>query len=508
MTTELEKEITVDELRKHFEDPKWRINNLYYIKNKEGKKVLFKMNAVQEFIYDNLWYFNIIPKARQLGVTTFFAIMYFDQVLFGKNITAGIIAHRQEDMKKIFKHKIRFAWDNLHPWLKAKIGEPDIDSAHEMSFKNGSTIFVTMTTRSGTVQFLHISEFGYICQKYPEKADEIVTGAINSVEIGQMVSIESTAAGQEGNFYDFCMDAERERKEGKDLTPLDFKIFFFAWFLDPNYRLEADITFTKEQLDYFNELEMKDGIKLDTEQKNWYVKKKKTQKNKMFSEYPSTLAEAFRTSVEGSYYKAEMELVYTQNRITIVPHDPMVEVETFWDLGMNDYNVALLVQSKGDQIRFIDMYWNRGEKLAHYYNWLQEQREKFGYRYGRHFFPHDIEVKELGTGISRREVLYKLGMRNIITGKKMGVNEGIDKVRTLFPRFRFDEERCQKLYESLFNYKQDFDKKLGVFKDKPKHDENSHFADPVRLLAQEYREKINMRDYDGNKVETEQAFFG
>ena len=163
-------------------------------------------------------------------------------MLFSENKTAGIIAHRQEDMKKIFRNKIKFAWDNLHPWLKAKIGEPNTDSANEMSFQNGSVIFVSMTTRSGTIQFLHISEFGYICQKFPDKAEEIVTGAINSVEKGQMVSIESTAAGQEGYFYNFCMDAERLRKEGRQLTPFDFKIFFFPWYVDPTYSLEAHFT--------------------------------------------------------------------------------------------------------------------------------------------------------------------------------------------------------------------------------------------------------------------------
>ena len=201
--------ITAEEIQRHLEDRAWRLRNLYYIKDENGKKVLFKPNIVQKFIHDNIWFFTIVPKARQLGVTTFFCILYFDQILFSENKTAGIIAHRQDDMKKIFRSKIRFAWDNLHPWLKHYIGQPDTESAYEMSFPNGSNIFVSMTTRSGTVQFLHISEFGYICQKFPEKAEEIVTGAINSVHPGNMVSIESTAAGREGHFYNFCMDADK-----------------------------------------------------------------------------------------------------------------------------------------------------------------------------------------------------------------------------------------------------------------------------------------------------------
>lgn len=508
MTTQAKKQITVKELQEKLSDPKWRINNLYYIKNEKGEKVLFKMNPVQEFLYDNLWFFNIVPKARQLGITTFFTIMYFDQVLFGKNITAGIIAQRQEDMKKIFRSKIRFAWDHLHPWLKDQIGEPDTDSANELSFPNGSVIFVTMSTRSGTVQFLHISEFGYTCQKYPEKAEEIVTGAINSVHAEGMVSIESTAAGREGYFYDFCMDAERARKEGRELSPLDFKIFFFPWYLDDRYFLEGDFTFSKEQNDYFLMLQEKHGIQLTKEQRNWYVKKQKTQRAKMFSEFPSTLDEAFQANVEGAYYTREMEKVYLENRIRPLPLEPMLPVESWWDLGMNDFNVIVLTQTKGDQIRFINMYWNRGQPLSHYYDWLKEQKDNFNYRYTRHHFPHDIEVKELGTGVSRRETLYKLGLRNMMVGKKMPIVDGIDRVRILFPRFVFDEERCAKLYESLFNYRKDFDHKLGVFKDRPRHDENSHFADPVRLLGQDWKEYgHSLHDDNQIKGSQDQSFF-
>ena len=124
--------IEISKLQETVGNRKWRLNNLYYVKDENGNKVLFKMNKVQEYLHDNLWFFNIVPKARQLGITTFFAILYLDQVLFSKNKTAGIIAHRQEDMKKIFKNKIKFAWDNLHPWLKAQIGEPDTNTANEL----------------------------------------------------------------------------------------------------------------------------------------------------------------------------------------------------------------------------------------------------------------------------------------------------------------------------------------------------------------------------------------
>lgn len=500
--------LTVEDIVKNMGDRWWRLNNLYYIKDENGNKVLFKpeLREAQKILHDNFWYFTIVPKARQLGITTFYSILYFDAILFSENKTAGIIAHRQEDMKKIFRNKIKFAWDNLHPWLKKYIGEPDTNSAYELVFPNGGSIFVSMSTRSGTVQYLHISEFGYTCAKAPDKAEEIVTGAINSVHSGNVVSIESTAAGKEGYFYEFSMEAERNRKEGKTLTPMDWKIFFFPWWIDPKYSLEGNITLTKEDKDYFSLLETKHGIKLSAGQKAWYVKKRAMMRDKMMQEYPSTLDEAFQASIEGAFYQREMAKVYLENRIKPIPHDSTATVDTWWDLGMNDFTVILFTQTIGGQIRFIDMYWNRGMSLAHYYDILAQKKENLGYRYGFNNFPHDLEVKELGAGISRKQTLWDMGMRNMRVGTKVPISDGIERVRQLFNRFYFDEEKCQRLHEALFNYRREFDDKMGVFKDKPRHDDNSHFADPVRLMGELWKETTFLMQ-TSNEKEYEQSFF-
>lgn len=500
--------IEIETLKEKLGDRKWRLNNLYFVKDENGNKVLFKMNPVQEALHDNLWFFNIVPKARQLGITTFFAILYLDQVLFSQNKTAGIVAHRQEDMKKIFKNKIRFAWDNLHPWLRAKIGEPNTDSANELTWPapHGGSIFVSMTTRGGTVQFLHISEFGYICQRFPDKAEEIVTGAINSVHSGNMVSIESTAAGREGYFYDFCMEAEKNKKENRTLTEMDWKLFFFPWYLDERYTLpNADFLFTSEDNVYFKSLKEKYKIDLTDGQKRWYVKKKQLNKDKVYAEFPSTLDEAFSVSAEGSYYAKEMSKVYQERRIQVLPYDPAVKVDTFWDLGVNDFMVIIFAQTVGATIRIIDLYYNHGEGLAHYVKVMEEKK----YRYGKHVFPHDINVKDMSTGFTRKQKLYELGLTNVIVAPKLGIEDGIERVRAIFPRFYFDEEKTLKLYEALGNYRKEWDAKLGVFKDTARHDENSHFADAVRTMGVVWREELNLStdEQDYYNKETEQSFF-
>jgi len=512
MTTEIEQKAAYEELKEKLSDREWRLNNLYYIKDKNGNKVVFKMNEVQKDLYKNLWFFNIVPKARQLGVTTFFCIFYLDQILFSNNKTCTIIAHREQDMKKIFRNKIRFAWDHLPEWLKAELGSPDTNTANQLTFQNGSSISVSLSSRSDTVQYLHISEFGYICAKFPEKAEEIVTGAINAVHQGNFVSIESTAAGQEGYFHKFCMDAERREKEGRDLSPTQFKLHFYAWYNDEAYKSDpSKVTVTKEHKDYFNMLKTGHGVRLTDEQKAWYIGKAEVNGEKMYQEYPSTLQEAFQVSLEGVYFKKEMDKMYLQNRVTRVPHDPMLPVDVFWDLGMNDFNVLLLTQFKNKEIRFIDMHHNSGEGLAYYYNWLVKQRDDKEYRYRMNYVPHDIAVRELGTGVSRLETLYQLGMRNVKVGGKMPVQDGINRMRAIFPKFWIDAENCERLATALFNYRREFDHKLGVTKNKPRHDENSHFVDPVRLLAQEYREPAagyELYGKDINEEEVEQSFYG
>lgn len=430
---------------------------------------------------ENLWFFLVILKARQLGMTTFFCILYLDQVLFNANKTAGIIAHRKEDAEKFFDDKVKFAWDNLSPMLQEHLGPPNTDSAKELSFPNGSKIFVSTSTRGGTLQYLHLSEFGKVCAQYPQKAKEIVTGAINSVEQGCFVTIESTAEGRSGYFFDYCQDAQQAVKDKRLLSPMEFRFFFFPWWKNPEYRLKGNFPINKEFVEYFDNLEKLHGVdKLDDEQKRWYIVKKKNNGEDMYREYPSTADEAFMASIEGAYFASQMGKVYEDQRIRNVPYDARYTVDTWWDLGMNDTNTILFTQSVGNEIRFIDCYGNSGEGLAHYVNVLKER----GYVYGQHNFPHDVDVRNLDAeGKSRRQTLVDLQVRNIrVIEKTKSVNDDIEGIRKIFSRFYFDESKTAPLVEGLNNYKKEWDDKLGEFKNFPRHDKHSHWVDPMRIL--------------------------
>lgn len=497
--------IDIETLKAHLSDRRWRISNLYFIRDKKGKKVQFRPNATQLYMLDNLWFMNIIVKARQLGLTTFFTIFYLDQVLWSKNKMAGIIAHREEDMKRIFRDKILFALKHLHPWLKDLVGEPVVQTASELVFKNGSNIFVSMSTRGGTPNFLHISEYGYICAHDPAKADEILHGAINSVDAGQMVSIESTAEGREGHFYRLLMEAEKKRKAGRHLTELDFKSFFFPWWMDPLYTLSDNVPvlIDDEMKAYFDVLKNLHQIKLTKGQQSWYVKKKETVGDGIFEQYPSIIEECFMVQIKGAYFANEMSKVYEQNRVGFFPIDTKYEVNVAWDLGMNDANALTFYQEIGEEIRFVDYYENSGFGLEHYVNIIREKK----FRIGKNILPHDVAVRDLSTGISREQFLWDLGLTNIYVMSKIGLMEGIEKVRKLFPKFRFNEATTTKLVAGLQNYRRDFNKKLGVEMDQPRHDENSHRADTVRMIALDYTERVfNAYGEENTDVNT-QSFF-
>ncbi len=202
-------------LEAHLGDPHWRLNNLYTIIDKLGEKRIFRFNWAQAELFRSLWHRNVILKARQLGITTFLCLFFLDKCLFRPHTAAGIIAHTREDAEYIFK-RIKFAYDQLPDILKGA-RPATVDSARELVFNNASSIRVGTSMRSSTLQYLHISEFGKICAHFPDKAREIVSGSLNTLDSRQYAFIESTAEGREGYFYDLCKGAEALQVSHQDL---------------------------------------------------------------------------------------------------------------------------------------------------------------------------------------------------------------------------------------------------------------------------------------------------
>jgi len=220
---------------KRLADPYWRLSNLYFVIDKHGSKVRFTPNWAQQELLKNLWFCSVILKSRQVGVSTLICLLFLDRCLFNSNLAAGIICHTREDSEHLFK-RIKFAYDCLPESIKSA-RPATIDSARELVFNNGSSLRVGTSMRGSTLQYLHISEFGKICAKFPDKANEIITGSLNTIAPGQYVFIESTAEGREGHFYEMCKQAKALADQEKELSKLDFKFHFFPWWREPEYRI-------------------------------------------------------------------------------------------------------------------------------------------------------------------------------------------------------------------------------------------------------------------------------
>jgi len=219
-----------------------------------------------------------------LGFTTNTCIDGLDDALFKRNFTVVIIAHEKEAVLKIFK-KIRVAWENFPEELKSGLGyKASTDSANELSFNNGSSIRVALSSRADTVNRLHVSEFGKICKKYPSKAEEIITGAIPSVPMGGRIDIESTAEGDYGYFHDMFWEAWGRTP----IVKTQFKGFFFPWTTDPTYVVKEPVAI--DMRDYQEEHNLTD------DQIRWYIVMRNELKKKMLQEYPTTPEEAFESS--------------------------------------------------------------------------------------------------------------------------------------------------------------------------------------------------------------------
>lgn len=181
---------------------------------------------------------------------------------------------------------------------------------------------------------------------------------------------------------------------------------------------------------------------------------------------------------DGAVYKAEFERIRKEGRIATVPCDPAAQVHTVWDLGVGDATVIWFVQIAGREVRVIDYYEATGEGLPHYARILQER----GYLYGKHFAPHDIAVRELGSGMSRIETAKKLGI-NFEIVKNVLIEDGIEAARQVLLTCWFDKIKCERGLVCLQNYRREYNDKMGEFKARPVHDWASHAADGFRYLA-------------------------
>lgn len=502
------------EIDRLLSDRTWRLNHLYWIIDKDGRKQRFSMNWAQEDLYVNLHHRNDILKVRQLGISTFVAVLELDAALFTPNITCGVIDRTRPEAEKKMD-KMQFAFNHLdylppepteEDRLITFIGKMIKDemkgttfTKSDINFPNNSIVYAGTSLRGGTLQILHISELGSIAAHDPKKASEIMTGGFNTVSKNGIIIKESThEGGQYGLNYSLTVAAMD--LVGKPLTPLDFRFFFFSWIRQHEYRLEGcKPSNDREMTKYFTSLEKDYSITLDDEQKAWYESMARTQGYLMRQEYPTVPDEALNPIAAGTIFGSQINHLRELGRLTSeFEADIFTPVYAAWDIGVADFMSIWLIQPGQDgKFYFLDNVTANGLTLDWYIAELRKREARDGYHIKDCLLPHDCENRVPG-GTSFLASLERAGFSCLRIPCTRDRWASIDATRRLL-RYAVIHARCsEKTYvpnikegylsgvDALSNYKTAPPGTNGTLKTAPLHDVCSHASDALRTFSEAY----------------------
>lgn len=187
---------------------------------------------------------------------------------------------------------------------------------------------------------------------------------------------------------------------------------------------------------------------------------------------------SFTMGIEGSYYAKYLDRMRVKGQIGTVGWESGFKVHTAWDLGVRDATTIIFFQTIGQTVRIIDCYENSKVGLDHYAKILEQKP----YVYGKHIAPHDIRVKEFGSGLTRIEKARQLGIAFTVA-PDLSIEDGIEAVRSALSKIWIDEMACAPLLKAIENYRQEYDARRKVYKNHPLHDWSSHWADCLRYLC-------------------------
>ncbi len=503
----------------------WRLNNLYTVVDKFGIERTFTMNWSQLVVYahQRIHPRLIILKSRQQGISTLELVEAFDDTVFTKNVTSGLMAQDQDAASALLE-RVKFIWDRFDSNIKTFLNRAIVkDNAGAFTFNNGSNLIVATSFRSRVLQRLHISEFGKIANLYPKKAKETKTGSLQAIHRGKPVAIESTAEG-ENIFKDMWDDAVNLKlgvlpsanlpeelsmfqkmwdplhlhKFKYELAAKDFMPVFLSWLNDPNCIEPVPQAATDKQLDYFQTVEAQTGLKISLEQRNFWIVQYRELGESIYQEYPSTPEEAFLASKDGTFYaKKYIENVIHKNQKKASLYDPNLPVYVAMDLGRNDSNVLIFFQYWEDEydlgsLRIVGEYVNSGEGLRHYANYLKDAIVLGkGWSIKEVALPHDAIVVDLSAegGETRQDLLESYGVKPTVLLSKASKQAGIEAVRSMLPNVWIDST-CAYMEGCFLKYSKAWNDNLGTFKNDDIHDDWSHGADAIRYMVQYVNEYL------------------
>jgi len=389
----------------------------------------YKPRKHQKEVHDKLKRFNVLVCHRRFGKT----VLCINEIL-KKAMQNTLPRPRYYYLAPTYSMAKRTAWD----YLKEYTGVLPNVTYHETELRadlpNGARIQLLGCERPDSLRGLYIDGviLDEVAQMPPRLWTEIIRPALSDRE-GWMVAI-GTPQGHNAFFdlYDYANHQE-------------------GWYAK---------TFKSSETGIISDLELNEAKHLMPDEV-----------------YEAEFECSFDSAALGSIYAKGLTKAEEDGRITKVPYETGIKVNTFWDLGMQDKTAIWFVQIKGSAFHIIDYYENSGESLEFYASVLDEKK----YLYDTHYLPHDANVRELGTGVSRVETAQSLGMRTSIV-PKLSIDDGINAVRMILSRCWFDHEKCKDGLDALRQYRWAVSDK-GEVKNRPEHSWCSHAADAFRYFA-------------------------
>ena len=408
-------------------------------------KIPYKPRDLQGEMHESVKRLNVLVMHRRFGKTVW-AVNH----LIKHCLTCELPRPRVAFVAPTFTQAKRIAWDYVKYYAGVIPGVSFNETELRVDFPNGGRVMLLSAENPDSLRgiYLDLCVFDEFGMQNPRVWNEVVRPALSDRQGGAVFL--GTPAGH-NHFYDVLEQAKSETENGSD-----------QWFYKVVKASESKLV--KEE-----ELEAAKSM-MTPEQ------------------YEQEFECSFTAAIIGAYYGKLLAEADEQNRVTKVPYDPAYPVHTAWDLGINDCTAIWFAQVfRGGAVHVIDYYENSGVGLDHYAEVLRRK----DYHWGDHLAPHDIEVRELGSGKSRLETAFTLGIRFRVI-PKMKIVDGINAARMLLPKCYFDKEKTVEGLEMLRQYRQEFDEKRKVFRDHPRHDYTSHSADAFRYLAVGMENKQNM----------------
>lgn len=489
----------------------WRLDNLYTISDKDGKRAIMRLNHAQHKVLEKYKHNKkIILKSRQQGISTLFLAYYLDDCIFKPGYSAGIQSYGQDEADKLSK-RAELMWNELDQNIKELLGIKLVsNNSKGMTFSNGSVLKIG-NFRGDTLQGLHVSELGKIAKKYPEKAKELKTGAFQAVSVENKITIESTAEGKTGLFFNMWQIATTRAASTQPLTPLDFQPIFLSWMEDPDCQLHYEYPISEEVEKYAEKIRDELGVILNQHQLWWLAAKMAELGDDFNQEYPATPEMAFASQVEGMYFRKQYLKLLNSTRISKAAYNPAYGVNVSFDLGINDENVMLFSQLIDGTPYLIDEYHNTDEGIV-FYSEVLKNKPYVG-NYDTIIFPHDINVRDYSTGRTRLETFQREGWSNLKVLEKLSFQDSIEAARQFIDLAVFDDNKTVNTLLCLQNYRKKYDKQLGVFLGTDVHDIHSNYAAALRYMAQGLNfykvrnsfpvsQEDKWRDYQSDKLES------